>query len=444
MNQKIRLFLEEHEKDMHDDLKAFIGIPSVSSDHENVVRALRFILELAKTYGFEAGSVLEEQVGIIEMGSGDETLGILTHVDVVPPGDMEDWDTDPFTAEIKDGKMYGRGTIDDKGMVIASLYAMRAVKELGLPITKKVQLIMGTQEEVSWTDMDAYVKAYPLPDYGFTPDGEYPICNIEKGTVDQTMEFDITDTEEPEGLYLKGLDIGIANNVVPGKAKAQLSDGREITAVGKAVHSCQPERGDNAMFILTDQLKEMELEPNKLLSLLEAVREDMSDPFGSKVGLHSENEYYMGEFVHRNAFAPTIFKTKDGKATINVNVRFPYGEDSKRIQDNFENWAKAHGGHTVKVNDLPAVFVSRERPFLKVFAEAYEDVSPFKNEFTLAYGGSYAKAMPNVVSWAPLFPGEEDTCHEPNEYIDLANMLMSAEIFASSIEKIALSEESFK
>lgn len=444
MNQKIRLFLEEHEKDMHDDLKAFIGIPSISSDHENVVRALHFILELAKTYGFEARSVLEEQVGIIEMGSGDETLGILTHVDVVPPGDMEDWDTDPFTAEIKDGRMYGRGTIDDKGMVIASLYAMRAVKELGLPLTKKVQLIMGTQEEVSWTDMDAYVKAYPLPDYGFTPDGEYPICNIEKGTVDQTMEFDITDPEEPKGLYLKGLDIGIANNVVPGKAKAQLSDGSEITAVGKAVHSCQPERGDNAMFILAEQLKKMDLEPNRLLSLLEAVREDMSDPFGSKVGLYSENEYYMGEFVHRNAFAPTIFKTDEGKAMINVNVRFPYGEDSKRIQDNFENWAKAHGGHTVKVNDLPAVFVSKERPFLKVFAEAYEDVSPFKNEFTLAYGGSYAKAMPNVVSWAPLFPGEEDTCHEPNEYIDLANMLMSAEIFASSIEKIALSEESFK
>ena len=444
MNQRIRSFLEENEKNMQDDLKAFIAIPSVSSDHENVVQALRFILKLAETYGFEARSVLEDQVGVIEMGSGDETLGILTHVDVVPPGDMEDWDTDPFAAVIKDGRMYGRGTIDDKGMIIASLYAMRAVKEQGLPLTKKVQLIMGTQEEVSWTDMDAYVKAYPLPDYGFTPDGEYPICNIEKGTVDQTMEFDITDTEEPEGLYLKGLDIGIANNVVPGKAKAQLSDGREIIAVGKAVHSCQPERGDNAMFILTDQLKEMELEPNKLLSLLEAVREDMSDPFGSKVGLYSENEYYMGEFVHRNAFAPTIFKTKDGKATINVNVRFPYGEDSKRIQDNFENWAKAYGGHTVKVNDLPAVFVSKERPFLKVFAEAYEDISPFRNEFTLAYGGSYAKAMPNVVSWAPLFPGEEDTCHEPNEYIDLANMLMSAEIFASSIEKIALSEESFK
>ena len=232
--------------------------------------------------------------------------------------------------------------------------------------------------------------------------------------------------------------------MVPGKAKAILSDGEEIVAVGRSIHSCEPEKGNNAIFILRDELKNRGLAKNKLLDLLDAVAEDFADPFGSKVGLYSKDEYYMGEFVHRNAFAPTIFKAENGIAEINVNVRFPYGEDSLRIQKQFESWAKAHGGHTIKVQDLPAVFVSKERPFLKVFAEAYEDASPFKNEFTLAYGGSYAKAMPNVVSWAPLFPGEEDTCHQPNEYIDLANMLMSAEIFAESIRRIVLSDESFK
>lgn len=444
MNEIIKDYLKKHEKEMHEDLKAYIAIPSISSDHENVLKALHFILELAEKYGFKAYSVLDDRVGIIEMGEGNETLGILTHTDVVPPGDIEDWNTDPFRAEIIDGRMYGRGTIDDKGMIIASLYAMRAVKDLGQPLKKKVQLIIGTQEEVEWTDMNAYVKEYPLPDYGFTPDGEYPICNIEKGTVDQTMEFNVSDENEPEGIYLKALDIGIANNVVPGKARALLSNGEEVLAVGKAVHSCQPERGDNAIFILADELAGRGLERNKLLDLLNAVRNDLSDPFGSKVGLYSDSEYYMGEYVHRNAFAPTIFKASDGKAKLNVNVRFPYGEDAERIKGQFEKWAAAHGGSTARVNALPAVFVSRERPFLKVFAEAYEDVSPYKNEFTLAYGGSYAKAMPNVVSWAPLFPGEEDTCHEPNEYIDLANMLMSTEIFAASIEKIVLSDESFK
>ena len=93
---------------------------------------------------------------------------------------------------------------------------------------------------------------------------------------------------------------------------------------------------------------------------------------------------------------------------------------------------------------LPAVFVSKERPFLKVFEEAYEDVTDLINEFTVAYGGSYAKAMPNIVSWGPLFPGEEDTCHMPNEYIDLKNMMLSTKIFAESIAQIVLSDKSFK
>lgn len=444
MNTSLRDFLNDHEKEMQNDLMDFIRIPSVSSDHENVVKALRFILDLAGKYGFEAESFLDEQVGKVQMGKGDETLGILTHVDVVPPGDAADWDTEPFEPTIKGNRMYGRGTLDDKGMIIASLYAMRAVKELGLNMNKKVQLILGTQEEVEWVDMYAYVKEYPLPDYGFSPDGEYPICNIEKGSVDQMMEFDVKDENEPEGLYLRDLDIGIATNVVPGRAKAILSDGEEIIALGKAVHSCQPERGDNAIFNLYEELKTRGLSPNKLLSLIEAVTEDLSDPFGSKVGLYSNDEYYMGEFVHRNAFSPTIFKTEDGKAKINVNVRFPYGEEVENIRAKFDAWAAKNNGKTVNFRSFPAIFVPKEKPFLKVFADAYEDISPFKNEFTLAYGYSYAKAMPNIVSWAPLFPGEEDTCHEPNEYIDLDNMLMSAKIFAESISRIVLSEESFK
>ncbi|MCR5182716.1 MAG: Sapep family Mn(2+)-dependent dipeptidase [Clostridia bacterium] len=444
MNAQIEKYIDDHFQEMLEDLSEFVAIPSVSSDHENVVKALRHVLALADKYGFNTQSVLDEQVGIIEMGEGDETLGILTHVDVVPPGDREDWDSDPFTTVIKDNRIYGRGTLDDKGMVISSIYAMRAVKDLGLPIRKKVQLIMGTQEEVEWVDMDQFVKEYPLPDYGYTPDGEYPICNIEKGTVDQTLEFDVREDKEPEGVYLKKLDIGIANNVVPGKAKAVLSNGEEILAIGKSVHSCQPERGDNAIFRLKEMLDEKGLAPSKLGELLNAVARDLSDPFGSKVGLYSADEYYMGEFVHRNAFSPTIFKAENGRAILNINVRFPYGEEPANIIKHFEDWAAPLNGKTLRESSLPAVFVSKERPFLKVFANAYEDVSGLENEFTLAYGGSYAKAMPNVVSWAPLFPGEEDTCHEPNEFIDLDSLLKSTKIFGESIMQIALTEESFK
>ena len=128
MKTELKEFLKAHEKEMQSDLMDFIRIPSVSSDHENVVKALHFALDLAEKYGFETESFLDDQVGMIRMGTGDETLGILTHVDVVPPGDAADWDTDPFEPVIKDNRMYGRGTIDDKGMIVASLYAMRAVR----------------------------------------------------------------------------------------------------------------------------------------------------------------------------------------------------------------------------------------------------------------------------------------------------------------------------
>lgn len=444
MDRIMTEFIDKHFNDLTDDLAELIAVPSESDDKEKVREALRIAVSQAEKYGFKAYSVLDEQVGIVEMGEGPETLGILTHVDVVPAGDPAQWDSDPYKAEIRDGKIYGRGTLDDKGMLIASLYAMRAVKELGLPLRKKVQLIIGTQEEVEWTDMDAYVKSYPLPDYGFTPDGAYPVCNIEKGYIDQLMEFDVSDEKGEDGLYLRELDIGTAANVIPGRAAAVLSDGREITVMGKACHSSQPENGTNALILMGEKLRAEGLKRNKLLDLLMDVCDVFGDPEGGRLGLRSDGEYYNGEFVHRNFFSPTILKAKDGRAELTVNVRFAYGADMEQIKNTIDEWAKARGGRTLTADCQPAVFVPKDRPFLKVFGECYEEVSGLKNDFTLEYGGTYAKAMPNVVSWGPLFPDEEDTCHQVNEYIAIDSLVKSAKIFAASIARIVLAEESFK
>ncbi|MBQ6088071.1 MAG: Sapep family Mn(2+)-dependent dipeptidase [Firmicutes bacterium] len=443
MNRRMTGFLDKHFDRMLEDLAELIAVPSESDDHEKVAECLELALRQAERYGFRAYTAADGKVGIVEMGEGPETLGILTHVDVVPAGDPARWDSDPYKAEIRDGKIYGRGTLDDKGLVVSSLFAMMAVREQGLPLHKKVQLIIGTQEEVEWTDMDEYVSKYPLPDYGFTPDGSYPICNIEKGYIDQTMEFDVSE-DDTEGLYLKELDIGVAVNVVPGEAAAVLSDGRVIKVTGKACHSSQPENGVNAMMLLGKELKGLGLKENKLLRLLYAIGDDFSDNYGEKLGLRSESDYYQGEFVHRNVLTPTILKAKDGRAELAVNVRFPYGEESKRIIGRLTSWAEEHGGKVISVDSQEAVFVPKASPFLKVFADAYEEVSGLKNEFTLEYGGTYAKAMPNIVSWGPIFPGEEDMCHQANEYIGAESLLVSTKIFAEAIAGIVLSEKSFK
>ena len=463
MKTKIKSYIEINKDNMLKDLAELIAIPSISEDLEQVAEGMNWVLSKAEELGFEATSVLDGQVGVVEIlpeGLSEEEcecLGILTHVDVVPADDEEEWHTNPFEAVIKDEKIFGRGTLDDKGMIIASLYAMKACKELGLPFKKKVQLIIGTQEEVDWTDMEAYVKEYRLPDYGFTPDGEYPICNIEKGVMDVTMEFYVKEScrgtgkeakcslEAPE---IEQIICGTAKNTVPGKAVAKLSDGENVVANGKSVHSSDPERGKNALFVLYDKLIQLQeqgkLQGNKTLSVLGSVVGVFRSIFGEKLGLYNETEYYKGEFVHRNVFSVTIFNADSEKVEVNVNVRFPYGQSEEEIVNKFEEFTSDNHGKITYVSSLPAVFVSKESPFLKVLAEAYEDVTGLDNEFTIAYGGSYAKAMPNVVSWGPIFVGKEDTCHEPNEYISVKDLLANTEIFANSIAGIVFSEESFR
>ena len=167
-----------------EDLKGLIQIPSVSTDKEQVENALDYFLGSAEKLGLHAEKLLDGQIGIVEMGEGAETVGILVHLDVVDIGDAGHWTVAPFDLTVKDGRVYGRGVLDDKGPAMAALYAMKAVKDCGRPLRKKVRMVIGTQEEVEWTDMNAYVEKYTLPDYSFTPDGYFPIGNVEKGYYD--------------------------------------------------------------------------------------------------------------------------------------------------------------------------------------------------------------------------------------------------------------------
>lgn len=99
--------------------------------------ALRKVLEIGDRDGFVTKNI-ENVAGHIEYGDGEEMFGLLGHVDVVPVDD--NWDTDPFEPVIKDGKLYARGSADDKGPSIAAYYAMRIIKDLELPISKKFAL----------------------------------------------------------------------------------------------------------------------------------------------------------------------------------------------------------------------------------------------------------------------------------------------------------------
>lgn len=450
--EELLQYLDDHQEEMVKSLGDFVEIPSVSDDLGQVRIALKYALALGEDLGFSSKSLLNEQIGLIEMGQGDEILGILSHVDVVSPGDLSKWETPPFKATIKDEKMYGRGTLDDKGAIVAVLYAMKAVAKLNLPIHKKVQLILGTQEEVAWTDMKAYVQKYPLPDYSFTPDGSFPICNIEKGLMDIELiiPIDLPNTLTKESS-LKKITAGKTTNVVPGECEAVIENSngsREIIkSEGQSVHSCQPEKGENALVIMGGKIKEyieeQKIEENNLSDFITMLGDKFHSVFGEGIQLESSSEYYKGEYVHRNTISPTLAFTEEGKLHVNFNIRFPYGASEEDISNRFKDLAKEFHGTIGKTNTMPAVYVSKDKPFLKVFADAYERVTNTPNEFVLEYGGTYAKAIPNTVSWGPIFPGEEDTCHEENEYMSIQGLMDNAKIFALAIAGILLTEKSY-
>lgn len=427
-------------KKMIEDLKGLIDIPSVSSDQAAVERALDYVLKLGKQMGMRCEKLVDGQIGTIEIGQGTETLGILTHVDVVDAGSDELWNSPPFCCQVREGNIYGRGALDDKGPTVAVLHAMQSAMQNGKPFHKKVRLIIGTQEEVVWTDMEHYTKQYPLPDYGFTPDGDFPIGNVEKGCFDVVLRFPATATNS-EALQIVSLDAGTAFNIVPDRCTALLSDGSEVVTRGKAVHTCNPEKGNNAIFLMNRQLQEVAA--NGFSRVLDMLTDFFSDCYGRRLGLPEKEMYFDGEFIHRTVFAPVLLRTKGGFIEVGVNARFAYTTTEEELLDAFRSLCREYGGQIVSVTTLPAVFISRDTPFLSVLASAYEGTTGFSSDFILGYGGSYAKAMPGIVSFGPILPGMKDCCHEENEYIPIKALETNCEIYYKAIEGIAQCEKSF-
>lgn len=447
VSSQIQAHLHSCENDMVESLKELINIPSVSDQPLEVARSLDYVLRLAKNLGLRAEKVLGGQVGVIEIGDGPETLGILAHVDVVPANSARGWISAPFRAEIREHAVYGRGSVDDKGPVIACLYSLYAIKESGIPLKKKIQLILGTQEEVDWTDMEAYTKAFSLPDYGFTPDGSFPVCNIEKGFVGIRLITEKGSDEILDKPYLVSLDGGIAQNTIPGHCRAIVRFGeKEIyhEAHGREAHSCLPEKGENAILKMCSFLSAIDLASTPYSRFITSILNYFTKEDCSAIGLKTINEFYEGEFIHRNLIAPTMIHTAADHMELFLNLRLAYGVTEEDVKAAFQLLSEKLGCRAELTGFMPAIFISREKPFMQAFAKAYENICGEDAGFAIEYGGSYAKAMPNIVSWGPLFPGEPDTCHAANEHITIESLMKNAAIFAEAILLIGASSKSFK
>lgn len=420
MKESIAFHLEAQKQKIIDDIQTLISIESVHGNQEGNLKALQFVMQKAAKMGISCHLTQEKDALLATIGSGVEKIGVLVHVDVVEVGDIVKWKYPPFSGFFDGEFIWGRGSLDDKGAVIASLYVLKTLLDLHIPLNKQIWLIIGTGEEGGdWTDIAHFKRDFGVPDYGFSPDGDFPIFNEENGYADMLLEF-----TEPGLENIITLQAGGSPNVIPSTAVIQFKGEPQMDFQGVAAHSSTPELGENAIENLC-----RELSPRKKLNFIRFVNQYLAgDPSGGKLGLTLAEKENSNPVQGRTVCVPTLLRLTPTGVRLNINIRHAFGVTKEHILRQFEDHA-AEFGYTVKMKDyLPPLRVDSNHEVLQLMKSVYEEYG-FKNSFEVGYGTSYAKSMENFVSWGPNFPDVINCAHMENEKISLNSLLCAAQMY---------------
>lgn len=430
--EQIKEYIKEQEPAILTDLQKLISFKTISEEKQEIENSLNWFLHRAGEMGFTTNKTTTNDVGIVEAGQGDETLGILVHLDVVDIGDPGKWKFPPFEGTIAEGSIWGRGAMDDKGAAVICLYAMKALLDFGIDLHKRVWLIVGTGEEESWTDMENFKKEFPCPDYGFSPDGDFPVYNIENGYADVVLEFTEDGAMSQCGCF--AVDSGKDTNTIPSKATLTVKDGHHEFE-GISAHSSTPELGVNAI----EKLCASGLCNDYFTRFINEVL--AGDIYGGKLRPEGEEGCWEGQQLGRTTFAPTVLKQKGGKVLLTINIRQNASIKRKDIEKTFDQFRDCYHYDYRITQYLEPMKVSRNLKPFAVMAETYEDWGR-PNSFLAAGGTSYAKAMSNIVTWGPCFPEDLSCAHQENERIGIDSLFQAMGIYTDYLYRIVTTKES--
>lgn len=433
MKKKIDAFIAENRTNIIRDIVDLVRIESVNGNQEENRRALNHILALAEKMGMKTMKSSKEDVGVIEIGQGKELIGVLTHVDVVGVGDTQKWSYPPFQGKIAKGYIWGRGVVDDKGPAIMCLYGLKAIKELKIPLNKRIWLIVGTCEESEWTDIKTFNEEFEMPDYGFSPDGDFPIYNREKGYCDVELFF-----KEPCRDILEKVEAGDSPNTIPSKAVIKIRNQEEIVFHGISCHSSVPGMGINAIEKMV-VAQGFRTEFNFIRFISDFLSKDYN---GTKLGIDNP-KWLTNDKLDRTTIVPTIIEMTEEGVKLNVNMRLWFDVTREKIEVAFNKFAPKYD-YTFKISDfLKPMEVSEEEGFLRIMSEVYESYG-LKSSFQTAVGTSYAKSMDHFVSWGPIFDTEPSCAHMENERLSIGSMVLAAQMYANFLAEAASPFNEFK
>ena len=442
-----------------------IRIPSVyeKSTNEklpfgkNVNSALEYMLDLGEKLGFRTKNI-DGYCGYIEFGEGDELLGIIGHLDVVPEG--SDWTYPPFSGTISDGKIFGRGAIDDKGPVVSSLYAMKAVMD-NCKLNKRVRLIIGLNEENDWKCIEHYKEVEESPTVGFSPDADFPCIYAEKSILSCYIKEDYKNTSDK--IKIKEIDCNNnALNVVPKFCSLVLEINEQeldindliktlkqfikennfeidiyklsktevkLTSYGVQSHAAHPDLGVNAisrlLLILSLTFKEFDCNLQLLYFFNKYIRIEYN---GASLGISCEDEsgvltLNVGDFSLEN-----------DTLKLGMNLRIPINTPISDIEKAFQNLCKNYSSlnfETISTEDF--LYVPKDDKLVQTLCRIFNEETNSNTEPIAIGGATYARAFKNCISFGPNFPGHKDMCHQTDEFVEIDNLVLASKIYAKAI-----------
>ncbi len=458
---KIDAYVEANRSAMAEDLKTLVRIPSVSKSGEDglpfgkgCARVLDKALEMAEEKGLTPANH-NYYYGTAAYGAGDKTIGVFSHLDVVPEGDG--WIHPPYDPTEQDGLLIGRGVADNKNAAVVGMYLLRAFRELDLPLQSKLSLYFGCAEETGMADIARYVAEQPMPDFSIVPDTGFPVCHGEKGIL--RLQYQAS---EPFQL-ITSLTGGLVTNMVCGKAQAALpydeawaaelkllargrdditvaADGAAITVEARGIpsHAAHPEGSRNAIRLLAEFLLAVKALPNRDRALLELVREALGDDYAQHLGAD-----FTDEPSGRLTCVCGLADTREGRLVLDFNIRYPVTDTGDRVRGAMDAFFAKTGWQNILTNDSTPAYMPADDPKVQMLAKIYTDITGLDGTPYTMGGGTYARKLQNAVGFG-MEPAEPDAdfgpghggAHQPDEVIRIDTLAQALKVYILSVLEI--------
>ncbi|AGM98318.1 dipeptidase [Streptococcus iniae] len=435
---------KQHQEACVQAIKKIVSFPSVLNEGENgtpfgqaIQDVLEETLKMCQDIGFTTYIDPEGYYGYAEYGEQKEVLAILCHLDVVPEGDTNLWNSAPFDCIERDGKLYGRGTQDDKGPSMMALYAVKALMDAGVAFNKRIRFIFGTDEETLWRCMNRYNAIEEQATYGFAPDSSFPLIYAEKGLLQAKLVG--------HGSEDLQLEVGNAYNVVPARASYKGEDiedvkkaldhlgfeyvfkDSEVTVYGLAQHAKDAPHGINALIRLAKAL--VSIHSNPTLSFLA----DCVDEDGKGLNIFGPVEDEPSGSLSFNAAGLTLNKEL---TEIRLDIRIPVLADKEKLVQDLTAKAKAYGLCYEEFDYLAPLYVPLDSELVTTLLEVYREKTGDQSPAVSSGGATFARTMPNCVAFGAMFPDSIQTEHQENENIVLKDAYRAMEIYAEAIYRL--------